>query len=215
MKTLLSLALLTLAATPSVIAVPAAAQTSGAIAVADLRAAIRKSAAFAAATAQVKVTHAADIAAYDARAKVLQGELQPLADALRTTQASAKPDPATLQAQSRALQTKQQAAQAELQRLAAPFLRAQAYAEEQITAKLDAAVRAAMTAKGVSLVLQPQALVLFTPNTDLTDAIVVELNKAIMTASIVPPVGWQPGGRSASPASSAVKPAADKPKPPR
>ena len=59
--------------------------------------------------------------------------------------------------------------------------------------KLEAAVKASMKAKNVDLVLSPQAVIAREPYVDITDAIVLELNKLVPSAAITPPVGWEPG----------------------
>ncbi|AYJ85619.1 OmpH family outer membrane protein [Sphingomonas paeninsulae] len=190
-----------LAATPFAVAagiVPVAvAQAAGNVGVADVQGAIQKTNAFTTAMTQMKTTYAAPIAAFDARSKALQASLQPEIVAFQAAQKAPNANQATLQTQYAAIQQKQQAAQAELQRLSAPIARAQAYVEEQIGAKLDAAIKTAMTAKGITLVVAPQAAISYVPSVDLTDAIVAELNKSVPTASITPPTGWAPNGQGA------------------
>ena len=207
MKTILKAALL--AAAPMTLfsaALPnvAVAQAAGAVGVADIQGAVQKTTAFTNAMTQMKTTYATQIAAFDARSKALQAELQPLITAFQAAQKAPAPNRVALQAQYTAIQTKQQAAQAELQRLSAPIARAQAYVEEQIGAKLDAALKAAMVAKGINLVVAPQATISYSPSVDLTDAIVAELNKTVAAVSITPPANWQPGGQGgAAPAAPA------------
>lgn len=178
------------------LSLPAVASAQ-AVAVADVQGAVQRSAAFVAAMAQMKTTYATQIAAFEARSKVLQGEIAPLVTAFQAAQKANTPQ-ATLQTQYAAIQTKQQAAQTELQRLSTPIARAQGYVEEQIGAKLEAALKAAMVAKNVQLVVAPQATVSYQPTADITDSIVTELNKTVPSASITPPAGWQPGGQAAA-----------------
>jgi Skp family chaperone for outer membrane proteins len=197
-----------LAAAP-VLAMPAIshAQAVEGIAVADIQGAVQKSAAFITAMGQMKTTYATQIAAFEARSKALQGEIAPLVTAFQAAQKANTPQ-ATLQTQYNAIQAKQQAAQTELQRLSAPIARAQGYVEEQIGAKLDGAIKAAMVARKVNLVLNPQATISYQPSVDITDAVVAELNRTVPTVGITPPAGWQPGGQGAAPAAA---PAAPKP----
>jgi Skp family chaperone for outer membrane proteins len=208
MKTILKAALL--AATPFAFAagiVPVAvAQAAGNVGVADVQGAVQKTTAFTTAMTQMKTTYAAPIAAFDARSKALQAALQPQIVAFQAAQKAPNANQATLQTQYTAIQQKQQAAQAELQRLSAPIARAQAYVEEQISAKLDGAIKTAMAAKGVTLVVAPQAAVSYAPSVDLTDAIVAELNKTVPTASITPPANWAPGGQGGAAAGNAAAP---------
>jgi Skp family chaperone for outer membrane proteins len=191
---------LALAAAAFSVATPIAASAqSTPVGVADLQEAVRKTTAFTTATAQMKTTYGAQITSYETRAKALQTEMQPMVTAFQTAQRAPNPNQQALQTQYTALQQKQQAAQAELQRLSLPIARAQAYVEEQITGtdggKLSTALKNAMTARGVQVVLQPQAAISYQPAADLTDAIAAELNKLSPTASITPPANWQPGGQ--------------------
>ncbi len=208
MKTIFKAALLA-AAPVLAMATPAQAQAVDGIAVADIQGAVQKSAAFITAMNQMKTTYATQITTFETRSKALQAEIAPLVTAFQAAQKSNTPQ-ATLQTQYNAIQTKQQAAQAELQRLSAPIARAQGYVEEQIGAKLDAAIKAAMIAKKVNLVLNPQATISYQPSVDITDAVVAELNRTVPAVGITPPAGWQPGGQGTAPA-AAPAPAAPKP----
>jgi Skp family chaperone for outer membrane proteins len=195
------------------VSLPAIASAQ-AVAVADVQGAVQKSAAFTAAMTQMKTTYAAQITAFETRQKAIQAEITPLVTAFQAAQKANSPQ-ATLQTQYNAIQTKQQAAQAELQRLSAPIARAQAYVEEQIGSKLEAALKAAMVARNVQLVVAPQATVSYQPAVDITDAIVAELNKTVPSAGITPPAGWQPGGQGAAPATApATAPKPTTPPPP-
>ncbi len=206
MKTILKAALL--AAAPLAIATPIAAhaQAAGSIAVADIQGAVQRSAAFTTAMTQMKTTYATQIASFDARSKALQAEINPLVTAFQAAQKAPGATQASLQPQYAAIQTKQQAAQAELQRLSLPIARAQGYVEEQIGAKLDAAIKAAMVARKVSLVVAPQATVSYQPTADITDAVVAELNRTVPTVSITPPATWQPGGQGGAAAPTTPAP---------
>lgn len=211
MKTMLKAALLG----SSLMLAPSLAHAQ-AVAVADVPAAVQRSTAYTVAVGQIKTTYAAQIAQVDARQKAIQAELQPMVTAFQAAQRAPSPNQAALQTQYNAIQAKQQAAQQELQRLSLPFARAQAYVEEQITgadgAKLNAAIRAAMTARGVQMIISPQATISYAPAVDITDAIAGELNKTTPTANIMPPANWAPGGAAAAPAAAApASPTAPKP----
>ena len=207
MKTIFKAALL--AAAP-VLAMPSIshAQAVQSIAVADIQGAVQRSAAFITAMNQMKTTYAAPIATFEARSKALQAEINPLVTAFQAAQ-KANTAQAALQTQYTAIQTKQQAAQAELQRLSAPIARAQGYVEEQIGAKLEAAIKAAMVTRKVNLVISPQAAISYQPSVDITDAVVAELNRTVPTVGVTPPAGWQPGGQGA--AAGAASPTAPRP----
>ena len=79
------------------------------------------------------------------------------------------------------------------------------------------AIKAAMVAKKVNLVLNPQATISYQPSVDITDAVVAELNRTVPLVGITPPAGWQPGGQGAAPAPAAPvapKPTTPTPTPP-
>jgi Skp family chaperone for outer membrane proteins len=205
MKTITTLAAAVLAATT--LGSPASAQSA---AVADLQGAIAQSAAFNTARTQVQSTYKTQIDAAQARATALQTQLQPLATELQTLQANPATPPATLQQKAQAFQQRRDAAAREVQTLSTSFERPLAYAQEQIADKLDAAVKAAMQAKNVSVLINPQAVVTIQPQADITADIVAQLNNQVKTVSITPPAGWQPGQQrtaAATPAPTGPAPA--------
>ena len=181
------------------VSAPALAQfdASQGTAVINLDAAIVQSNAFKAAEGQIKTTYGTQITQVQTRQTALQTELTPLRTEIENLQKNPATPKATLDAKIASFQTKAQTAQTELQKLAAPFARAEAYAKEQITAKLEQAVRAAMTAKKVSVALQPDSVVLATPAGDLTPDVVTQLNALIPSVSVTPPANWQPGQQQA------------------
>ncbi|MEW4466546.1 OmpH family outer membrane protein [Parasphingorhabdus sp. JC815] len=194
-KTLMKSAALALAtlSVPAIVASPAAAQSKTGIAVANYEAAVVRSQAYQTALEQMKTTYKADIDATNARAAALQTEMKPLIDAYNAAVQKPGATQATVQPQAQALQAKRQAGQQELARLQQRVTLATAYVEEQVGKKLNDAIRTAMKAKKVDLILQPQAVVAREPYVDMTDAIIAELNKLIPSATITPPAGWQPG----------------------
>lgn len=163
------------------------------LAVADFEAVVANSAAYRAANTARQTTYKAQIDAYEARGKQLQDQLTPLATKFENDRKAAKPDTASLQQQAQVIQDLQQRGQAELQAMAQPIAYSQAYVAEQIEAKLDQAVKAAMAQRRISLVLTPQAIVAANNNAyNLNPAILTELDRLIPTASVVPPAGWEP-----------------------
>lgn len=209
----LALATLTL---PAAALVPTAANAQ--VAVANLEGAIQQSAAYQNAVAQMKTTYKTQIDAFSARQTVLNGELQPLVTTLQNAQKQPGATEASVKPQLDAAQAKQASIQRELAPLYAPIARAQAYVEEQIVAKLDAATKAAMAKRKVTLVVRPEAAVIADPSADLTAAIVAELNTLVPSASITPPAGWQPGQQGAAagqPAPATAAPAAPAPAAPQ
>ncbi|UVO49258.1 OmpH family outer membrane protein [Sphingomonas sp. SUN019] len=193
-------------------AAPAHAQVSG-IAVADPEAAVANSKAWAAARQQIQTTYKTQIDQANARRTAITAELQPLVTAYQTASRAPGATEASLRPQAQAIQTKETAANAELQRLTQPASRAQAYALEQISAKLPDAVSAAVRAKNVSVLLRPQAALFSQPTADITSAITAELDKTVPTVGITPPANWQPGQQGQpgqAPAAAAAQPAATK-----
>jgi len=187
-------------------AVPAAAQSKTGIAVADLQRAVGTSAAYTVARTQMQTTYKPQLDAFNARKAVIDADLKTKGDAIQAalTAAGNKPTPA-IETQYQAFQQSQQSAQAELQRLGQPI--ANAYVEEQISAKLADALKAAMTKAKVDLVLAPDATVSYQPTVDITAAVVTEINTLVPSVSITPPAGWQPGRQGqAAPANPAQAP---------
>ncbi len=182
-------ALLPAAAHAQAAAAPAAAATG--VAIVDLDAAIANSAAWQSAAAQIQTTYKVQITAAQTRQNALQAELNALRTEIETMQKNPATPKATLDAKIAIFQSKGQAAQAELQRLALPFARPQAYAREQIEAKAEQALKAAMTAKRIGIALRPEATI--AASSDITVDMVTQLNALVPSVSITPPANWQPG----------------------
>ncbi|MCC2602672.1 OmpH family outer membrane protein [Sphingopyxis yananensis] len=186
-----ALAIATLSASP-MLATPAIAQAK-AIAVADVRVAAARSNAFTVASQQIQTTHKASIDQQQSRGQTLQAEMNVLI-AKYNEEARKTPQNATaLQAAAQAVQTKRQSAGEELQRIGAPVELALAYVEDQISIRMNEAIRAAMTAKKIDLLLQPDAVLARENNVDITDSVVTELNRILPNVTITPPAGYQPG----------------------
>ncbi|WP_375250533.1 OmpH family outer membrane protein [Sphingomonas sp.] len=199
-KTLLLAAAL---AAPGVFVAGAATAQVGGVAVADPEAAVANSKAWATARSQIQTTYKAQIDQANSRRQAISTELQPLVDAYQKAAAAPGASEASLRPQATAIQTKEQAGNAELQRLTAPASRAQAYALEQISAKLPDAVNAAVRAKNVSLLLRPNAALFAQPTADITSAITAELDRSVPSVGITPPANWQPGQQQAGAAAAA------------
>lgn len=179
---------------------PAQAQTKLGVGVADLEQAAAATTAYTTAASQMRVTYKATFDSVNTRKTALEAELKQKGDALQAAVKAAgnKPSPA-LQAQYEAFQRRGQEAQAEIQRLSQPIALANAYVQQQLGAKLNDAIKAAMTKRGVDLVLQPDATVSFAPAVDITAAVTAELNTLVPSVSITPPAGWQPGQQQSAP----------------
>ena len=163
------------------------------VAVADLDAAVSQSAAYQTAEAQIKATYKTQIDAFNARQTALGSQLKPMQAEIETLQANPATPRATLEAKVNAFRTVQANAQRELQGLAAPFARPTAYAQAQVGEKLTEAVKAAMNAKGVKIIISPEATLAVSPDANLNPAIVAQLNTLVKTVSTSPPANWQPG----------------------
>jgi Skp family chaperone for outer membrane proteins len=195
-----------LAAPGALLAGTAAAQVSG-IAVANPEQAVANSKAWTAARGQIQTQYKTQLDQANTRRTAIQAELQPLVTAYQTAARAPGASEASLRPQAQAIQTKQQAAQAELARLTQPAQRAEAYAIEQISAKLSDAVQAAVRARNVTLLLRPEAALFAQPAADITPAITAELDKSVPSVGITPPANWQPGGQGQQAAAPAAQPA--------
>ncbi len=190
-------------------AAPAAAQSKLGIGVVNIDAAVGNSAAAQTASQQMQVTYKAAIDSLNARTTALQTELKQKQDALQAAvrAAGAKPTPAqqqALQTQYEALQKRGQEAQAELQTLEQPIALARSYVIEQISAKLEDALKSTMTKSKVDLLLKEDSTLAYQPGVDLTNAVITELNTLVPTVGIVPPQGWRPGQQQQAPAAAAA-----------
>lgn len=191
--------------TATLAAAPAFAQATS-IGVVNIDQAVQQSTAWTTAMTQMQTTYAAQIAAVNTRRTAIQAELQPLVTAFQTAQQQPNPNQQALQTQLQQIQTREQAAQQELGRIGQPVALARAYVEEQIVSRLDAAIRAAMTAKRVQMVIRPEAAVSFQPTADITADVTAELNRAVPSVQITPPAGWQPGGQQQQGQAPAAQP---------
>jgi Skp family chaperone for outer membrane proteins len=186
-----ALAIATLSVSP-IFAAPAAAQAK-AVAVADVRVAAARSNAFSVASQQIETTHKATIDQQQSRGQTLQAEINVLIAKYNEEARKSPQNQTALQAAATAVQDKRQAAQTELGQIGAPVDLAIAYVEDQISIRMNEAIKAAMTAKKVDLLLQPGAVLARENNVDITDAVVAELNRLLPNVSITPPAGYQPG----------------------
>lgn len=186
-----ALAIAALSVSP-MFAAPAAAQAKS-VAVADVRAAAARSNAFTVASQQIETTYKAQIDQQNTRGQTLQAELNVLIAKYNEEAKKTPRNEAAVQAAGKAVQDKQRAAQAELAQIGAPIELAIAYVEDQISVRMNEAIKAAMTAKKVDLLLQPDAVLARENNADITDAVVAEVNRILPNVSIAVPAGYKPG----------------------
>lgn len=191
--------------------------------VANLDAVIVNSNAYQVAQQQRPVTYKATVDAYNVRAQQLDAQLKVMIDKFNADRAAKKPD-ALLQQQYGAIQQFEAQAKEELQRIRMPISLSEAYVIEQIAEKLDQAVQNAMSKRGITILLGPDAVIARTNAYELSPTIIAELNVLIPAANLVPPQGWVPRaareqqaaqGQAQPPRPSAVTPAAPKPAAPR
>ncbi len=219
MKTLVKSAALASSLVLANIAVqPAVAQDKGGtvvqgLAVASFDAVIANSNAYKSAEQQRQTTYKAQYDQAKSRSEALNAQLKPLVDKFNAERQASKPNQATLQQQAQQIQQIQENGQREIQQILAPVAMSQAYVNEQIEDKLDAAVKAAMNKKKVSLLLSPEAILAVNGSAyNLNQEILSELNAALPSAQIVPPSGWEPRQiREARAQQSAAQPQAAAP----
>lgn len=198
MKTLLKTAALASSLALATVAIqPALAQSTGTIVqgigVASFDAVIANSNAYKTAEQQRQTTYKAQYDQAKSRSAAIQAQLKPLVDKFNADRQAAKPNQAALQQQAAQIQQIQQNGEREIQQILTPVGLSQAYVNEQIEDKLDAAVKAAMNKKKVSLLLSPQAILAVNGSAyNLNQDILNELNTALPSAQLVPPSGWEP-----------------------
>lgn len=186
-----ALAIAALSVSP-ILSAPALAQAKG-VGVADVRIAAARSNAFQTASKQIETTYKAQIDQQQSRGQTLQAEINVLIAKYNEEAKKTPQNQAALQAAAKAVQDKRQAAQAELGQIGAPVDLAIAYVEDQISVRMNEAIKAAMTAKKIDLLLNPDAVLARENNVDITDAVVTELNRILPSVSIAVPAGYQPG----------------------
>lgn len=186
-----ALAIATLSVSP-LISAPAIAQAKS-IAVADVRAAAARSNAFSVASQQIETTYKAQIDQQEARGQTLQAELNVLIAKYNEEVKRTPQNKAAIETAGKAVQDKRASAQAELAKISEPVDLAVAFVEDQISVRMNDAIKAAMTTRKIDLLLQPDAVLRREDNVDITDALVVELNRILPNVSIVPPAGYKAG----------------------
>lgn len=173
-------------------AAPAANNLIAGLGVASLGDAMAASDAFRAAQQQRPITYKAAYDAADARGRALEAQLKPLIDKFNADRKAPKPVPALLQQQAQTIQQLQEAGKQDIQKTLMPVALSEAYVQEQIEEKLDQAVQNAMTKRGITMLVQPQAVLARANGYDITGDVLRELNTLIPTAQLVPPAGWEP-----------------------
>lgn len=189
-------------AQPALAAKPAAAAAAPAsgggtivqgLGVASFDAVIANSNAYKAAETQRQTTYKAQLDQAQARQTALNAQIKPMVDKFNADRQGGKVSQAALEQQAGAIQQLQESGKAELQRMLQPVGLSQAYVQEQIEDKLNGAVKTAMAARGVSILLSPDAILAVNGGAyNLNQDILNALNAALPSAQIVPPAGWEP-----------------------
>ena len=180
-----------LAAKAAPAAAPASSGGVNGVAVADLDAVLGNSAALKAAQTQRDTYYKAQIDQAKTRQAQIEAQLNPLVEKFKKDR-EAKLPAATLQGEVQQIQQIQEAGKAELEKILEPVRLSDAYVIEQLTDKRAAAVQAAMTKAGVTLLLNPQAVLAFSNGYSLNQQILTELDATTPSVQIVPPAGWLP-----------------------
>lgn len=176
-----------------ILSAPAMAQSKTGIAVADVRAAAARSNAFTVASQQIETTYKSLIDQQNSRAQTLQAEINVLIARYNEEAKKTPQNKAALQTAGQAVQDKRASATQELKTLTAPVDLALAYVEDQISVRMNEAIKGAMTARKVDLLLNPDAVMARENNVDITDAVVAELNRILPNVSTAVPAGYQAG----------------------
>lgn len=203
MKTISKVALLaalSLGATQPALAQKAAAAPAEAapavapgIGVANIEAIKANSNAFKLAEQQREATYKATIDAARTRAQQIDAQIKALAAKIDADRKAPKPNQEAIEQQIAQAQQLQQSGQQEVNKLLEPVAMSQAYVDEQINEKLGPAISQTMKEQQISLLLQPQAVLVATSKAyDLNLAILTKLNTLLPSAQIVPPAGWEP-----------------------
>ena len=178
---------------PPVAAAPAAQRgtVAAGIGVADMQAAVANTNTYRNSVQQRQQAYKPVYDAAQARLTQLQAQLKPMADQFNSDRAAKKPD-ALLQAEYDAIQKAQAQGEAEIKQILAPANLSDEYVVEQITDKLPQAVQNVMGRRGLTLLLNPDAVILSAQPYDVTAALVAELNILVPSAQITPPASWVP-----------------------
>lgn len=175
------------------VSAPAAAQTDGRVATADISRAIIGTTALQTAYNQIGTTYAAQIEQRQTKQQELTNLLQPF-DANGNGQLDEVELPA-VQASSNFPQI--QALEQEVAALTNQVSAARVYAVEQIFAQYPSAMTEVTTAQQISMVLQPDALQFAAEGADITGLLTTSLNAKVPSVAIVPPADWRPSRNAA------------------
>jgi len=174
-------------------AAPARAGVNG-IAIVARDAVLYNSAAFKKAQVDRDVQFKAQLDAAKAKEAEINGKIKPIIDKFQKDRALPGANVAALQAAAQAaVNAIQEQGKAEIEKIVEPVRLSDAYVAEQITEKRVAAEIAAMNENGVTLLLNPEAILQVTSNAyNLSPAVLNKLNSLAPSVQVVPPAGWLP-----------------------
>ncbi|MDE0877917.1 MAG: OmpH family outer membrane protein [Sphingomonas bacterium] len=170
------------------------AQTAG-IATASPDAAILSAKAFAAANTQISTTYKAQLDQAAQQDSTLNTQIRTLIDTNKDGQISQAELAAGQNAQSSVgaqVKAAQDKASPAIDQLRQPAIKAQAYALEMLSQKYEPALKAVAKQKGANIVLAPNAIQYAPPATDITEAVIAEIDRTTPSVAITPPANWQP-----------------------
>jgi Skp family chaperone for outer membrane proteins len=168
----------------------------------DHDAAISSTTAFQAAEQTIKTTYAAAISSLQTKQQQYGTELQTEKAALEAAGKQPAANKTVLEAKVRAFQEKAATYQRELEGMALPIKRTQAYVIAQIDQRYPAALKAVMNKHQSLIVVQQNATVAYQPSADATADMVAQLNTDVPSVSTTPPADWQ--GQALPPIESAA-----------
>lgn len=181
-------------------AAPQGSEPASGVAVIDVAGAVQASSPVADAAQRRQVAFRSQFDYVQTRKASLESQLKGMVDKYNKDVTSGKVSPADLHTELQGIETVRQGGQADIQRALEPVRLSDAYVHEQIYAKVPDAVRKVMNAKHVAVLVDAHAVVMAQPGSNLTPALVTELNSALPALQLTPPAGWQPkGSGSAAP----------------
>jgi Skp family chaperone for outer membrane proteins len=192
--TTISLGAIAIATSAIALSGAASAQTAG-IATASPDAAILSAKAFAAANTQISTTYKAQLDQAAQQDQALNTQIRTLIDTNKDGQISQAELAAGQNPQSaigQQVKAAQDKASPAIDQLRQPAIKAQAYALEMISQKYEPALQAVAKAKNINIVLAPNAIQYAPPATDITEAVIAEIDRTTPTVAITPPANWQP-----------------------
>ncbi|SNS49065.1 periplasmic chaperone for outer membrane proteins Skp [Sphingomonas laterariae] len=127
-------------------------------------------------------------------AQSLGQPIQTEAEAIQKAAGGKAPD-AALQARIQALETKQTAANQQLQQRQQQFQRNRAYVAQQIGQKLNPIISQVMTARGANLAVDTGATLAASSSLDVTNDVLAQLNTQLPSVSTTAPAAPAPASR--------------------